>query len=85
MKTFNEEFNSQKTEAEILTVVSKAEEFDQLKVGESVVKYYALLGLSITKMASVGRSAMRSWRSWTSCSITACCLWQAAWRTAMAK
>lgn len=35
MKTFNELFNSQKTEADILSIVSKAEEFDQLKVGGS--------------------------------------------------
>ncbi|CAG6016100.1 unnamed protein product, partial [Menidia menidia] len=32
IETFNELFNSQKTEADILSIVSKAEEFDQLKV-----------------------------------------------------
>ena len=32
MKTFNENLNSQQTEAEILSTVSKAEEFEQLKV-----------------------------------------------------
>lgn len=31
-KTFNESFNSQRTEADILSIVSKAEEFEQLKV-----------------------------------------------------
>ncbi|XP_038850519.1 activating signal cointegrator 1 complex subunit 3 [Salvelinus namaycush] len=32
METFNELFNSQKTEADILSIVSKAEEFEQVKV-----------------------------------------------------
>lgn len=32
LQTFNELFNSQRTEADILSIVSKAEEFDQLKV-----------------------------------------------------
>lgn len=32
VKTFNENLNSQQTEAEILSTVSKAEEFEQLKV-----------------------------------------------------
>lgn len=32
VKTFNENFNSQRTEADILSIVSKAEEFEQLKV-----------------------------------------------------
>lgn len=32
IETFNELFNSQRTEADILSIVSKAEEFDQLKV-----------------------------------------------------
>lgn len=32
MKTFNESLHSQQTEAEILSTVSKAEEFEQLKV-----------------------------------------------------
>ncbi|XP_058504063.1 activating signal cointegrator 1 complex subunit 3 [Solea solea] len=32
IETFNELFDSQKTEADILSIVSKAEEFDQLKV-----------------------------------------------------
>lgn len=31
-KTFNELFNAQKTEADILSIVSKAEEFEQVKV-----------------------------------------------------
>lgn len=34
IETFNELFNSQRTEADILSIVSKAEEFDQLKVRE---------------------------------------------------
>lgn len=33
-KTFNESFNSQRTEADVLSIVSKAEEFEQLKVGD---------------------------------------------------
>lgn len=32
LQTFNEHLNSQQTEAEILSTVSKAEEFEQLKV-----------------------------------------------------
>ncbi|KAM9353179.1 activating signal cointegrator 1 complex subunit 3 [Symphorus nematophorus] len=32
IETFNENFNSQRTEADILSIVSKAEEFEQLKV-----------------------------------------------------
>ncbi|XP_010789675.1 activating signal cointegrator 1 complex subunit 3-like [Notothenia coriiceps] len=32
IETFNEMFNSQRTEADIFSIVSKAEEFDQLKV-----------------------------------------------------
>ncbi|XP_076004539.1 activating signal cointegrator 1 complex subunit 3 [Genypterus blacodes] len=32
IETFNEHFNSQRTEADVLTIVSKAEEFEQLKV-----------------------------------------------------
>ena len=32
LKTFNELFNSQRTEAEVFSIVSKAEEFEQLKV-----------------------------------------------------
>ncbi|KAG7233189.1 hypothetical protein INR49_007395 [Caranx melampygus] len=32
IETFNESFNSQRTEADILSIVSKAEEFEQLKV-----------------------------------------------------
>ncbi|XP_061770948.1 activating signal cointegrator 1 complex subunit 3 [Nerophis ophidion] len=32
IETFNEHFNSQRTEADILSIVSKAEEFEQLKV-----------------------------------------------------
>ncbi|KAK1895019.1 Activating signal cointegrator 1 complex subunit 3 [Dissostichus eleginoides] len=32
IETFNDMFNSQRTEADILSIVSKAEEFDQLKV-----------------------------------------------------
>lgn len=32
VKTFNENLNSQQTEADILSTVSKAEEFEQLKV-----------------------------------------------------
>lgn len=36
-KTFNENFNSQRTEADILSIVSKAEEFEQLKVGGVVL------------------------------------------------
>lgn len=32
VKTFNELFSSQNTEADILNIVSKAEEFEQLKV-----------------------------------------------------
>ena len=31
MKTFNELFNSQKTEGDIFSIVSKAEEFEQVK------------------------------------------------------
>lgn len=31
-QTFNELFNAQKTEADILSIVSKAEEFEQVKV-----------------------------------------------------
>lgn len=38
LKTFNEHFNSQRTEADILSIVSKAEEFEQLKVRGSPVK-----------------------------------------------
>ncbi|XP_049587818.1 activating signal cointegrator 1 complex subunit 3 [Syngnathus scovelli] len=34
IETFNELFNSQRTEADILSIVSKAEEFEQLKVRE---------------------------------------------------
>lgn len=37
MKTFNDHFNSQRTEADILSIVSKAEEFDQLKVREQQI------------------------------------------------
>lgn len=32
MQMFNELFNSQKTEADILSIASKAEEFEQVKV-----------------------------------------------------
>lgn len=35
LQTFNEAFTSQRTEADILTIVSKAEEFEQLKVRAS--------------------------------------------------
>ena len=34
MKTFNELFNSQRTEGDIFSIVSKAEEFEQVKVRE---------------------------------------------------
>ncbi|KAM3614996.1 uncharacterized protein V6R79_021978 [Siganus canaliculatus] len=38
IETFNESFNSQRTEADVLGIVSKAEEFEQLKVRDEEVE-----------------------------------------------
>ncbi|KAL4657484.1 activating signal cointegrator 1 complex subunit 3 [Arapaima gigas] len=38
IETFNELFNAQKTEADILSIVSKAEEFDQVKVRDEEIE-----------------------------------------------
>ncbi|KAL0984962.1 hypothetical protein UPYG_G00151150 [Umbra pygmaea] len=38
IETFNELFNSQKTEADILSIVSKAEEFEQVKVRDEEIE-----------------------------------------------
>lgn len=47
LKTFNENFNSQRTEADILSIVSKAEEFEQLKVS-SCLELTSNCGLSFS-------------------------------------
>lgn len=49
LKTFNENFNSQRTEADILSIVSKAEEFEQLKVS-SCLELTSNCGLSLRKV-----------------------------------
>ncbi|KAF7655892.1 hypothetical protein LDENG_00048920 [Lucifuga dentata] len=46
IETFNEHFNSQRTEADILSIVSKAEEFDQLKVRAQLPNKHGCLDLN---------------------------------------
>uniref|UniRef100_A0A8C6KKY3 Activating signal cointegrator 1 complex subunit 3 n=1 Tax=Nothobranchius furzeri TaxID=105023 RepID=A0A8C6KKY3_NOTFU len=54
METFNEHFNSQRTEADILTVVSKAEEFEQLKVREEELEELEQLLCNYCELPAAG-------------------------------
>ncbi|XP_038129491.1 activating signal cointegrator 1 complex subunit 3 [Cyprinodon tularosa] len=53
IETFNELFNSQRTEADILSIVSKAEEFDQLKVRDEEMEELEMLS-SYCHLAAAG-------------------------------
>uniref|UniRef100_G3PM43 Activating signal cointegrator 1 complex subunit 3 n=1 Tax=Gasterosteus aculeatus aculeatus TaxID=481459 RepID=G3PM43_GASAC len=54
METFNELFNSQRTEADILSIVSKAEEFDQLKVRDEEMEELEQLLYNYCELPAAG-------------------------------
>lgn len=89
VKTFNENLNSQQTEADILSTVSKAEEFEQLKVypqthaaGWRGNDEMLLCVCVCCIFVPPHRFEMKSWMSWTNCcAATVNCPLPAAWRT----
>ncbi|KAM6936460.1 activating signal cointegrator 1 complex subunit 3 isoform 1-T1 [Lycodopsis pacificus] len=54
IETFNELFNSQRTEADILSIVSKAEEFDQLKVRDEEMEELEQLLCNYCELPAAG-------------------------------
>nr|XP_057909252.1 activating signal cointegrator 1 complex subunit 3 isoform X2 [Doryrhamphus excisus] len=54
IETFNELFNSQRTEADILSIVSKAEEFEQLKVREEEMEELEQLLCNYCELPAAG-------------------------------
>ncbi|XP_030580581.1 activating signal cointegrator 1 complex subunit 3 [Archocentrus centrarchus] len=54
IETFNELFNSQRTEAEILNIVSRAEEFEQLKVREEEMEELEQMLCNYCELPSAG-------------------------------
>uniref|UniRef100_A0AAR2KKX3 Activating signal cointegrator 1 complex subunit 3 n=1 Tax=Pygocentrus nattereri TaxID=42514 RepID=A0AAR2KKX3_PYGNA len=54
IETFNELFNAQKTEADILSIVSKAEEFEQVKVREEEMEELETLLCSFCELPAAG-------------------------------
>ncbi|XP_056289492.1 activating signal cointegrator 1 complex subunit 3 [Pseudoliparis swirei] len=54
IETFNELFNSQRTEADILSIVSKAEEFDQLKVRDEEMEELEQLMCNYCELPAAG-------------------------------
>uniref|UniRef100_A0A8C6SMC7 Activating signal cointegrator 1 complex subunit 3 n=1 Tax=Neogobius melanostomus TaxID=47308 RepID=A0A8C6SMC7_9GOBI len=54
IETFNELFNSQRTEADILSIVSKAEEFDQLKVRDEELEELDQMLSSFCELPAAG-------------------------------
>ncbi|XP_037640122.1 activating signal cointegrator 1 complex subunit 3 isoform X1 [Sebastes umbrosus] len=54
IETFNELFNSQRTEADILSIVSKAEEFDQLKVRDEELEELEQLLCNYCELPAAG-------------------------------
>lgn len=54
IETFNELFNSQRTEADILSIVSKAEEFDQLKVRDEELEELEQLLYNYCELPAAG-------------------------------
>ncbi|KAJ0066258.1 hypothetical protein NL108_004118 [Boleophthalmus pectinirostris] len=54
IETFNELFNSQRTEADILSIVSKAEEFDQLKVRDEEMEELEQMLSSFCELPAAG-------------------------------
>ncbi|KAM8869339.1 activating signal cointegrator 1 complex subunit 3 isoform 2-T4 [Spinachia spinachia] len=54
IETFNELFNSQRTEADILSIVSKAEEFDQLKVRDEEMEELEQLLYNYCELPAAG-------------------------------
>lgn len=54
IETFNELFNSQRTEADIFSIVSKAEEFDQLKVRDEEMEELEQMLSSFCELPAAG-------------------------------
>ncbi|XP_039972901.1 activating signal cointegrator 1 complex subunit 3 [Xiphias gladius] len=54
IETFNEHFNSQRTEADILSIVSKAEEFEQLKVRDEEMEELEQLLCNYCELPAAG-------------------------------
>lgn len=54
IETFNENFNSQRTEADILSIVSKAEEFEQLKVRDEELEELEQLLCNFCELPAAG-------------------------------
>ncbi|XP_072535818.1 activating signal cointegrator 1 complex subunit 3 [Salminus brasiliensis] len=54
IETFNELFNAQKTEADILTIVSKAEEFEQVKVRDEELEELESLLCNFCQLPAAG-------------------------------
>uniref|UniRef100_A0A4W6ERU2 Activating signal cointegrator 1 complex subunit 3 n=1 Tax=Lates calcarifer TaxID=8187 RepID=A0A4W6ERU2_LATCA len=54
IETFNELFNSQRTEADILNIVSKAEEFEQLKVRDEEMEELEQLLCNYCELSAAG-------------------------------
>ncbi|XP_044063670.1 activating signal cointegrator 1 complex subunit 3 [Siniperca chuatsi] len=54
IETFNENFNSQRTEADILSIVSKAEEFEQLKVRDEELEELEQLLCNYCELPAAG-------------------------------